>query len=239
MREILHRAGDIVFTKLDGSNVEAFKQFYTARLKDENQSLYLDYETLEKTIDDDLSNGSVTFMAYKDDRIIGSLKCLDNPADTLKRSGMWNVDLSRLRQYGGLCYMGRYGIDKSYITEPAVNQGLFLLAIMHSVQNDNFFLMTEAVPKQVRTYRRLGFHPVLSGEKPYVWLEVAELCPMINNIIHFAASINDDDRGMRVHELFSDEIRNKIATLSTNKELMNLHHDSLVEYIHEDVAILP
>ncbi|MEI8634754.1 hypothetical protein P4S72_27315 [Vibrio sp. PP-XX7] len=139
MREILYSLGDVAFTKLDKSNVEEFKQFYSARLKDENTSLYLDYDILKKTIDNDLSNGSTTFLAYRGEMLIGSLKCDDSKHHISEISHSWNVNLHKLYQHGGLCYMGRYGIDKMYMTNASVNQGLFLLAVMYAIRRNNCF----------------------------------------------------------------------------------------------------
>ncbi|MEI8634755.1 hypothetical protein P4S72_27320 [Vibrio sp. PP-XX7] len=94
------------------------------------------------------------------------------------------------------------------------------------------------MPKSVRTYRRLGFYPVLFGDEPYIWLEVAKLCPMINNMIHFILSNDERNKGIGIQDMLPKDVKDKIAEFSRNELLMSLYNESLIKYTSEDVSVL-
>lgn len=226
---------DFCFCKLDKDNVEEFKEFYTLRLKEENTSLKIDYDSLCQTIDEDLTHSnSVTFLVKHKNKIVASLKCDDGRDTIYQKAKSWKVDFTTLYELGGICYLGRYCIDKMLITNEIINKGLFYLAICYALERGNYFFLIEGVPRSIRLYKRLGFSPIIKGDSPYIWLEVAELCPMINNIVNFIYSNKLKNQSFEMENLFSNSIRKKLDLLMNNNELCNLNNDLLLNKIKVD-----
>lgn len=219
------------FQEMNASNVEAFKAFFITRMKEENAASHYDYEALARTVDADIDNGSVTFLAYIGDTLVGSLKCDDTPATIAHKASTWGVNFSRLQQLGGVSYLGRYCLDYRYITNTQINQGLFRLAIAHALSKGNYFLLMEGVARNIRLYERLGFRAVLPGKEPVMWLEVAMLCPMISNIARFIVCNKAMHQSFELDKALTGEMKVHLDRLATLDEVTSLSHDDMLALI--------
>lgn len=218
------------FEKLTANDVEKYTNFYTERLKEDNKNIYIKYDQLYSDIVKDVSREDCEiYIAKKGNNIVGSIKCDSGEHLCKEKSKLWGKDFSRLKKYSGICYLGRYCIDKLLIINQDINKGLFTLAISYALKRNCFLFILEGVPRSEKLYRRLGFTPVLDGEDVYKWLDVATLCPMICNILYFINKRRNENQSLNLEDTMNDEDLAKFHTLLETSPLVSIPNEFIIK----------
>jgi len=162
------------------------------------QSLNELKETL-KIADSDYRKQIVRFVAYRDDKPIGTIFCVTDGSSGLPIERDIKKNMDSLRKVGKVMEIGHFAIKSSFRIRPDIVIGLFKCAIEFALEHDIAFILNCPYEDSVDIYQKIDFVKISNEPIPDTVIG-ANVCVLILDLVRMVA-YNKEIPDIHKHQL--------------------------------------